>query len=57
MSSSPFRHLPNSITVVRLVLVLPIALLIVEGRFLPALLLFMMQSFKKICCAIDCSCS
>ena len=46
MSSSPFRHLPNSITVVRLVLVLPIALLIVEGRFLPALLLFMMAGFS-----------
>ena len=40
------KHLPNAITIIRLLLVLPIAYLILENRFLPALVLFAMAGLS-----------
>lgn len=40
------RHLPNAITVARLLLVLPIAFFIIEGSFLVALILFTLSGLS-----------
>lgn len=40
MAAGTFRHLPNAITIARLILVLPIAVFIIEQQFLIALVLF-----------------
>lgn len=46
MKQHPFRHIPNAITLARLVLVLPIAFSIMEQQYLIAFILFAVSGFS-----------